>query len=303
MERESSGILIVDKPPNMSSAKVVAAVKKICGARKAGHTGTLDPFATGVLICCLNQATRLARFFLHGRKTYDAVLRLGVETDTQDSTGTVTATCKDVTFSEEKIRFLLKQLEGPLDQQPPVFSALKHKGVPLYKLARRGKPVQKPARRVFIYSVNPIAVRLPEVHFEISCSAGTYIRTLCADIGAALGCGGHLKALRRTESNGFTVEEAATLPEVHETALSGTLSQRIVGMADALKEMPAYTADEALTEKIRKGMELTESSFLSEPAHGNEKYIKIVNIEKQLVAVIKRIDPGGRFRYCCVFGD
>jgi tRNA pseudouridine55 synthase len=302
MERKTSGILVVDKPPHMSSARVVASLKKICGASKAGHTGTLDPFATGVLICCLNQATRLARFFLHGRKTYAAVLRLGIETDTQDSTGTVTGTCKDTSYPEERIRSLLKQLEGPVDQRPPVYSALKHKGIPLYKLARSGKPVQKPARRVFVYSVDHIAVRQPEVKFEISCSAGTYIRTLCADIGSALGCGGHLKALRRIESSGFTVEEAATLPEIKNLEMSGRLSQRIVSMADALKGMPAYTADKALTEKIRRGADFNENCFSSVPTAGPEEYLKIIDKEKKLVAVLERIEPGGRFRYCCVFG-
>ncbi len=197
------GIFVIDKPENISSAAVVARLKKILGVRKAGHAGTLDPFATGVLVCCVNQATKLARFFLHSNKKYTAVLKLGVETDTQDLTGTVISRCEDINFDEKKIKSVFEKFKGAIEQVPPVYSALKHEGVPLYKLARQGKPVQKPPRPVFISCLNIIEINLPEISFEVSCSGGTYIRTLCADIGAELGCGGHLKELRRTESSGF----------------------------------------------------------------------------------------------------
>ena len=145
-----SGILVVDKPAGLTSAKVVARVKKLLGARKVGHTGTLDPFATGVLICCINKATKLSRFFLKGWKKYTAVLHLGIETDTQDSTGSVISVVNAVALDERFIRTVFQQFEGTIEQVPPVYSALKHKGVPLYKLARNGKPVQKPARQVTI---------------------------------------------------------------------------------------------------------------------------------------------------------
>jgi len=233
-----SGIIVVDKPANTTSAEVVAVVKKLLGAGKIGHTGTLDPFATGVLVCCVNRATKLARFFLHGSKTYEAVLHLGIETDTQDFTGTVTATGKETGFSDHAIRSVFEQFEGTLDQVPPVYSALKHKGTPLHKLARRGTPVQKPARRVFISKIEIVKIDLPLVRFTVSCGAGTYIRTLCADIGASLGCGGHLKELRRIESSGFTVAEGVTLPQLKKLVLSGKASERMVSMADALQEIP-----------------------------------------------------------------
>ena len=143
MHNSISGLLIVDKPAGISSAKVVARVKALLKAKKVGHTGTLDPFATGVLVCCINRATKLARFFLRGNKKYEAVLRLGIETDTQDPTGNITRVCNPGKFSEETIKSVFKRYEGTLTQVPPVYSALKYKGIPLYKLARRDEPVQK----------------------------------------------------------------------------------------------------------------------------------------------------------------
>ena len=301
MRKEPSGVLIVDKPENMSSARVVAIVKRLFDAKKAGHAGSLDPKATGVLVCCLNQATKLARFFLTGGKTYVAVLFLGVETDTQDSTGAIISICEDVNFSEKTIRSTIKQFEGPVDQYPPVFSALKHKGTPLYRLARDGKPVQKPARRVVIHSINRIVVRLPEVRFVVSCSSGTYIRTLCADIGKKLGCGGYLKELRRIESSGFAIEKALTLPEIERHALAGTLSDHLINMADALQGMPEVIADDTLAKEIKNGAVIKESRLSSEGLMGPGGFIKIVDADKKLIAVLKRSDQGERLRYSCVF--
>ena len=141
MQEGVNGVIVIDKPENISSSKVVAFIRKTLKVKKAGHTGTLDPFATGVLVCCLNQATRLARFFLHGGKKYRAELRLGIETDTQDSTGVVTATRDVGDFAADDIRSAFNRFQGKILQLPPVFSALKHQGVPLYKLARQGRPV------------------------------------------------------------------------------------------------------------------------------------------------------------------
>ena len=203
MKIESSGMLIIDKPAGITSAKVVALLKRNAGLRKVGHTGTLDPFATGVLICCVNQATRLARFFLHGSKKYQGTLVLGTETDTLDGTGNVTATCEHTDFSVDRIESAFRRFVGAIDQVPPVYSALKHHGVPLYKLARKGTPVQKPARQVTISSLDILNIDLPKIDFQVACSAGTYIRTLCADIGTELGCGGHLQRLTDRELRVF----------------------------------------------------------------------------------------------------
>jgi tRNA pseudouridine55 synthase len=299
--QELSGIIVVDKPPGITSAKVVARVKKLLNAKKAGHTGTLDPLATGVLVCCINQATRLSRFFLHGKKKYEAVLHLGIETDTQDSTGTVTNRYHNVDFSEKTIRSEFKRFEGNIKQLPPLYSALKHKGVPLYKLARRKRPVQKPARQVSIESLKILEIYLPFIRFEVLCSAGTYIRTLCADIGTSLGCGGHLKELRRLESSGFTIADAVTLDGLEELTLSNKSSDRIISMSNALKDMPEYVAGNVLVNKIVQGHILTKNDFRTERINTFEGFIKIVDTHKTLVAVLKHSKSKNRYTYCCVF--
>lgn len=301
MQCEISGILIVDKSAGISSAKVVARVKKLLKARKAGHTGTLDPFATGVLVCCINRATKLSRFFLHGEKKYEAILHLGIETDTQDSTGKVTNTYNNIEFSEKTIRSVFKQFEGTITQLPPVYSALKYKGIPLYKHARKNKPVQKPARRVSILSLEILEINLPTIRFEVSCSAGTYIRTLCADIGEALGCGGHLKELRRTESSGFTIKDAATLEELEKSALSEDLSDRIISMSNALKDMPEHVADKTLAQKIMHGNIMTKNDFLPEKGNLEEGFIKIIDADNSLIAILKYNNDNNTYEYFCVF--
>jgi tRNA pseudouridine55 synthase len=298
---EPNGIVVIDKPAGITSAKVVAIVKKLLQVKKVGHTGTLDPFATGVMICCINQATRLARFFLSGHKTYEAVLRLGIDTDTQDSTGTVTSQCEAVEFSEGKIRSVLKQFTGTIEQQPPAFSALKHKGVPLYKLARSGQPVRKAARRIQITALDVCAIALPEIRFVVSCSAGTYIRTLCADIGAALECGGHLKALRRIESSGFSIREAISLPELEAGAASGNIQDCIIGMADALRNIPAFVADHALIDKIRFGKPLTDVDLDTDRIDFSGDFIKVVDPENRLLAILSFNKKERAYKYNCVF--
>lgn len=298
-----SGILVIDKPANITSAKVIARVKKLIGARKAGHAGTLDPFATGVLVCCINQATRLSRFFLHGNKTYEAVLHLGIETDTQDLTGTITSTCNKVAYSADTIRSVFKQFEGIIEQHPPIYSALKHKGIPLYKHARRGKPIQKPARPIRISSINILDVTPPMIRFVVSCSAGTYIRTLCADIGSALGSGGHLRELRRIENSGFSIKEAIPLAALETPALSGKLADQMISMSDALRDMPSHVADHVLFEKIVHGQMITKKDLTLGGTDPRGGFIKIVDANNDLVAVLESDKDNRKYNYCCVFNN
>jgi len=303
--RESSGIIVVDKPQNITSARVVAEVKRLLDARKVGHAGTLDPFAAGVLVCCINDATRLARFLLAGNKTYDATLKLGIETDTQDMTGTVTAVKPVKDWPEDTIKLAVKKFEGQIEQQPPVFSALKHKGTPLYRLARKGTPVQKPARRVYISKIKILEVKLPLVHFEVSCSAGTYIRTLCADIGRQLGCGGHLLALTRTESSGFKIQQAIPLKRLEKRVLADDSKRYLISMTDALGDMPTCIADQKLIEKIRHGKHLKKSDI--EIVQSSAKFkrqdanIKIVDDDNILQAVLNYEKNRDKLSYACVF--
>jgi tRNA pseudouridine55 synthase len=300
-----NGIIVIDKPGNISSAGVVRLVKKTLKAEKVGHAGTLDPFAEGVLICCLNQATRLAEFLLHGKKKYNAVLKLGEETDTQDFSGTLVSTGKPVDVSPQTISDVFNKFKGPTKQLPPVYSALKHKGVPLYKLARRGKPIQKPPRCVQIYDIAIQEFALPLIRFEVTCSAGTYIRTLCADIGKSLGCGGHLAALKRLESSGFTLDQAISMPELEKLRNSTKLSDRIIRMADALPDLPQFRADTQLAEKMRHGKmisaeDLTGPNGTAE-THSAGSEIKIVDRDGDLIAILKYSEPGHHLEYRCVF--
>ena len=303
--QESSGIIVVDKPPDITSARVVADVKRLLGARKVGHAGTLDPFAEGVLVCCINDATRLARFLLMGNKTYDATLKLGIETDTQDKTGSVTAVKPVMDWPENTIKSTVKKFEGQILQQPPVFSALKHKGTPLYRLARKGTPVQKPARRVYISKIKILEVNLPLVHFEVSCSAGTYVRSLCADIGQQLGCGGHLLALKRTESSGFKLQQAISPKRLKKRVLAGDSKRYLISMADALGEMPTCIADQKLIEKVRHGKHLKMSEIRiagsSENLKKQDTNIKIVDGNNILHAVLNYEKNRDRLSYACVF--
>ncbi len=303
--QESSGIIVVDKPANITSARVVADVKRLLGARKVGHAGTLDPFAEGVLVCCINDATRLARFLLIGNKTYDATLKLGIETDTQDKTGNVTVVKPVEDCLEDALISTIKKFEGQILQHPPVFSALKHKGTPLYRLARRGTPVQKPARRVYISKIKILEVNLPLVHFEVSCSAGTYIRSLCADIGQQLGCGGHLLALKRTESSGFKIQQAISPTRLEKWVLAGDNKRYLISMTDALGEMPTCIADQKLIEKVRHGKHLKRSDIkIAGPSKNlimQDANIKIVDGDNILHAVLNYEKSRDRLSYACVF--
>jgi tRNA pseudouridine55 synthase len=303
---EESGIIIVDKPVDITSAGVIAKLIRITGARKAGHTGTLDPFATGVMVCCINRATRLARFFLAGDKKYEAVLYLGKETDTQDATGKATAICEEIKLTEQRIKDVFNDFNGEVQQIPPAFSSLKHKGTRLYKLARQGKPVRKPPRKIFIHDLKISKIDLPEIHFSVSCSAGTYIRTLCSDIGQKLGCGGHLQYLRRTESCGFSIRQALSLKEIETLSMSGNISERLISMADALAGMSEYISDTVLLKKLMFGKKISAKDvenlpFIEKKNSSFDGFIKIIDRKNNLLAVLRKKEDNDQFDYCCVF--
>ena len=300
-----NGILVLNKPEGLSSAKVVAFVKSLLGGLKVGHTGTLDPFACGVLVCCLNQATRLARFLTDSRKIYEAVLTLGIDTDTQDATGTVTGQRDCAGLSEAVILRMFQRYEGTLYQAPPAYSALKYEGIPLYVLARRGQAVQKPPRPVHIFSIRVLAIALPQVRFEVCCSAGTYIRTLGADIGKELGCGGHLSELKRLESGGFTLDQAVTLDDLNELVRRGAVSDAIIPMSRTLKGMPEFTAGPGLIDKIRHGRRLARDEVggdgLPDQREAGRTYIKILDDRGELAAVLQDKPEAETLEYACVF--
>lgn len=302
-DNDTSGILIVDKPGDMSSAGLVRRIKKLSGITKIGHTGTLDPMATGVMICTINRATRLSRFFLESPKKYTAVLKLGIETDTQDATGSVLTTRPVDRISEQTVREAVKLFEGEIEQVPPAYSALKHKGVPLYKYARNGVPVIKPPRKVRISYIKILDISASEIRFETKCSSGTYIRTLCADIGEKLGCGGHMKSLRRTACGGFDITDAMALKDIEACGSLADITT-LVSMSDALSFMPAQVAGDQLTEKIKHGKPVTFAEITknqTDTAGNGRRFVKITDARNQLLAVVCPDEAGDRYNYCCVF--
>ncbi len=238
----TAGILVVNKPAGMSSQQVVTRVKRAMRYKKAGHAGTLDPEATGVLIVCLSEATRLFEALQGHEKEYVSVIRLGVETNTYDMTGEVVAE-KDVPeLTSDDVEKVLESYRGDIEQVPPMFSALKHRGQPLYKLARQGITVERPPRPVTVRELELTDVDLPLITVRTVCSRGTYIRTLAHDIGADLGCGGCIETLVRTRSGPYSVNGAITLEDVEKDPVRGVAS---VVPLDDVRAMLAAEAGEA----------------------------------------------------------
>ncbi len=295
-----NGIIVLDKPLDMTSAQVVAQVKRITKAKKVGHTGTLDPFATGVLVCCVNKATRLARFLMYGQKRYMGTMRLGIRTDTQDLTGRVVSTKPELTVTDREVHSVFRAFLDVEYQNPPVYSALKHQGVPLYRLARCGTVVQKPPRRIHIYGLRVLDISLPDVRFEVCCSAGTYVRTICSDIGDALECGAHLTELCRTENSGFSLDEAISLSALERLVAKGEISSCVIPMSIALRGMPCVSANEELVQKIQHGHGVTREEVAAE-VQENGPWIKVTDSQGNLVAVMGSATRNGVYPYACVF--
>ncbi len=225
------GVLLLNKPVGLTSNSALQKARRLFNARRAGHTGTLDPFADGLLPLCFGEATKFSHFLLDADKTYRAVMQLGVTTTTGDPEGEVLET-RPVNVTEAEIRAVLPRFMGEIEQIPPMHSALKHQGRPLYEYARAGIEIERPARRVHIHALEILDCKLPQVTFRVRCGAGTYIRTLAQDIGAALGCGAHLSALTRLASGRFSLEQAYTLEGLE--ALSEPLRYTALLPADCL---------------------------------------------------------------------
>jgi len=246
------GVLVINKPAGVTSSAVVEKIKKKLGARKAGHSGTLDPLATGVLPICINEATKLSQYLTADNKEYLATALLGVETDTYDIQGKVLSR-SDVNVTEEQTLTEVAKFAGRQLQVPPFFSAVKHQGKPLYKSARKGIFIEKPAREIEIFKIEVKKIELPKVSFLISCSKGTYIRSICAELGQRLGTKGCMESLRRIRS-GFFSEDCALEMEVFENGLcEGLIRDRLISLNDALPGMKSILADIDLERKLRTG--------------------------------------------------
>lgn len=248
------GVLLLDKPVGMTSNQALGAVKRLFNAEKAGHTGTLDPFATGLLPLCFGEATKFAQDLLDADKSYEATVHLGVMTDTGDTEGEVIAT-HAVDVSTEQIEAVLATLRGQIHQVPPMYSALKRDGKPLYAYAREGVTLEREARAVTIHALELLAYQAPELRISVTCSKGTYIRVLGEDIGKALGCGAHLTALRRTRIAQIELAAAMSLEQL--SAMSPEqLNQQLQPVDALLSNFPRIDLNEDLSHRFLQGQRL-----------------------------------------------
>jgi len=248
------GFLVVDKPSGITSHDVVSILRRTLHQKKIGHTGTLDPFATGVLPIALGEATKAIPYLDESIKEYQGVMRLGISTDTLDLTGNTITQKEWSHLTAEMIHAVMPDFTGDIVQLPPMFSAIKQGGVPLYKLARKGETVERKERAAVIHSLVIDRISLPEVAFTVRCSRGTYVRTLADDIGQALGVGAHLTALCRTVSGSFCLPDAITLDELSSANLDDLLQGRVISIKRALKGLLELNLTETGCKRLRNGI-------------------------------------------------
>ncbi|PAV26820.1 tRNA pseudouridine(55) synthase TruB [Tamilnaduibacter salinus] len=276
--RPVNGLLVVDKPAGMTSNKLLQAVRHLLGAAKAGHTGALDPLATGVLPLCFGEATKFSQWMLDSDKGYLARARLGVTTETGDSDGEVVSTDPVPELDEDRLESVLASFRGEIEQIPSMYSALKHNGRPLYEYAREGIDVERPPRPVTIRELVLESQGADEFEIRVTCTKGTYIRTLVEDIGQALGCGAHVTALRRTLAAGYTLEQAMPLEELVRRREGGeSLDPLLYPVESALAGCPAITLDDDESRSILNGQAVRMKSQSGTGSvrlyHGAERFL------------------------------
>jgi len=288
------GVVIVDKPAGITSHDAVDRVRKLLGERKAGHTGTLDPMATGVLAVCVGEATKIASFLAGDDKVYEATMRLGVRTDTLDMTGQVLAE-QQPRATDADVKAVLAAFAGTITQVPPQYSAVKVRGKALYKWARKGIRVEAPAREVEIREILLQGIELPRVRFSVTCSKGTYIRTLCADMGDRLGCGAALEQLRRTRSGIFREEDAVRLDGDSDDGIRAKLEQGLIPMNRALPGLRDIVIPPLLEQKLVKGHQpdCEGLAALQIPSLAAADVVKFISGEGRLVALARMLVSAG----------
>jgi tRNA pseudouridine55 synthase len=281
-----SGILVVDKARGMTSHDVVDCVRRASGQRKIGHAGTLDPMATGVLLLCLGQATRVAEYLMNHDKIYRARIRLGISTETYDTEGEITSQSATDDITRAQVEQELGRLVGTIEQIAPMYSAIKHRGQPLYRLARRGKTVARKPRKVKIMRLELLEWALPFLVLEIECSKGTYVRSLAHDLGQRLGCGAHLAGLVRTASGRFHIRQANTLQQVERAFAQGHGDQLLLPLDAAVDEFPAVTVDQ----KTEKSIEFGQRVEL--PQEPGNHMCRAYSADGRLVALLREHGEG-----------
>ena len=278
---EPCGVLLIDKPAGMTSHDVVGKVRRLYQTRKVGHTGTLDPMATGVLVILIGRAAKAAEYLSVHSKTYEAVMRLGLTTDTEDTTGQTLTACAEVPCAEQVIE-KANAFVGEILQVPPMYSALKVNGQKLVDLARKGIEVERVARPITVHSLHCTHLENNDYTLRVHCSSGTYIRTLCADIGKALGCGGAMAALRRTETGGFTLAECITPTALEELSGEERLS-RLIPTEALFADLPAVKLPAFYEKLCRNGCEIYQKKLNTEHPVGTR--VRICNATGDFIAL------------------
>jgi len=291
------GFLNINKEPGETSTGVVRAVKRITGCRKVGHGGTLDPRAAGVLPICLGQATRFADAALLGSKVYTMTVRLGVATDTYDAAGKPTVRCDPSAITEDRVADVLDRFRGPIQQVPPMYSALKREGRRLYELAREGVEVDRPPRRVEVHSLELVDWSPPDFVLDVECGRGFYARSLAHDVGIALSSSAHLAALVRRRSGPFVIEDAVTLGTLEEAAARGEWRSLLFSVDSALLQLRAVVLDPLQTEGVRHGQPVSASALGGPPSELQEgERIRAYSRDGELVAVMAYSSRGFLWR-------
>jgi len=294
-----NGILNIFKPKGISSHQVVREVRNILNVPKAGHTGTLDPSASGVLVICLGQATKIAEFLVGTRKHYQCEVILGISTDTQDSEGKIVQEKKvEADINEKRIKDTFRKYEGTISQTPPMFSAVHYQGKRLYHLARKGIKVTRNPKKVKIYQLNLIDFNQkvnPIVKFEVICSKGTYIRTLCNDIGDELGCGAYLSNLIRKKVGNFSIEDSLNLEELKKDKTSG--ERYLISIDSALEELDKIIVKSEATKTVLNGGVISSEQIVEIPEGlkaEKDKFVKIFDAKGNLLSIASSIKEDGK---------
>ena len=293
--RNITGIVIIDKPTGRSSNHVLQQVKRLFDAKKAGHTGALDPLATGVLPICLGEATKLSSYLLDADKRYHVTCQLGTVTDSGDSDGKILSTSEIPSFTEQDIVNLLPEFTGAQDQVPPMFSALKYQGQPLYKLARQGIEIERKARRITIYDMSLLSITSDSFTLDVQCSKGTYIRTLVEDISYKLGSGGHVSMLRRVAAAGYQLAQSVTIEDLEQRVEQGleAMDQILLPTENALPDWPSIYATDEMVDALRQGQTIkVNQTFESEKVRlfdTNKQFIGLGEMTEQGIVAPKRV--------------
>jgi len=289
-----SGVLVVDKPIGMTSHDVVQVIRKGTGIRRAGHTGTLDPRASGVLVILIGPAVRLSEYVSASDKRYQATIRLGSSTDTYDSEGEITDSFEDIDITEEQFDDVLQEFVGEMEQVPPPYSAVKVKGRKAYEMARKGEEVDLEPRIINVYSLEVLEWAPPEAVIDVYCSSGTYVRSLANDLGKKLGTGAHLVGLRRTKSGRFTLRDAVPLRRLQEAFDAGDWYRHLIPAAEALSDWPMIELDGDQMELVRHGHRVP-----AEP--GIKGWARGVSQQGDLVALLELDEEQGEWQPRKVF--